>query len=101
MSGKAKKKKGIIEKVSCFFWLEFYNNARLLLVGTCLSDSRIFSALGIDHLCASCSWPSQVCQYCLGIYPRIGWPAPSHAVALVQLIQQSGLWDCLQASATA
>ena len=80
MAGQEKRNVGLFKNFSqplgqiprqCFF----------LLVGTCLSDTRIFSTLGIDRVSASCPWVAEDYQHCLGINPCTRWTLYPHAVA--------------------
>ena len=80
--GRAKKKESrVIQKISRSLWVKSHGNGCFLLVGTCLSDTRIFSALGIDRVSASCPWVAEDCQHCLGINPCTRWTLYPYAVA--------------------
>ena len=80
MAGQEKRNVGLYKK----FLAAFGSNPTamfFLLVGTCLSDTRIFSTLGIDRVSASCPWVAEDYQHCLGINPCTRWTLYPYAVA--------------------
>ena len=81
MAGQEKKESRVIQKISRSLWVKSHGNGCFLLVGTCLSDTRIFSALGIDRVSASCPWFAEDCQRCLGINAFTCWTLYPYAVA--------------------
>ena len=81
MAGQKKKESRVIQKISRSLWVKSHGNGCFLLAGTCLSDTRIFSTLGIDRISASCPWVAGDYQHCLGINPCTRWTLYPYAVA--------------------